>query len=69
MTEISKSRSAEIYDRLQDTDGVTAALKRAAREAVRDHGRSGVKIVVWRDNQIVWEDSDSGASASAEPIE
>ena len=46
----------EIADRLADTAGVRKALKQAASETIRDHARTGHKIVVWRDNQVVWED-------------
>lgn len=46
----------EISDRLADTAGVRKALKQAASETIRDHARSGHKIVVWRDNQVVWEE-------------
>jgi hypothetical protein len=49
-------KHAEINQRLKDTSAVTEALKRAAREAIEAHARAGQKIVVWRDNQIVWED-------------
>ena len=46
----------DIADRLADTAGVQKALKQAASETIRDHARSGHKIVVWRDNQVVWEE-------------
>jgi hypothetical protein len=46
----------EIADRLADTAGVQKALKQAASETIRNHARSGHKIVVWRDKQVVWED-------------
>jgi len=32
------------------------ALKTAASKTVREHAMSGHKIVVWRDNQVVWEE-------------
>lgn len=50
----------EISNRWKDTDAINAALKRAAREAVLEHARAGQRIVVWRDNQIVWEDASQG---------
>jgi hypothetical protein len=46
----------DIADRLADTAGVQKALKRAASETIRDHARSGHKIVVWRNNEVVWEE-------------
>jgi hypothetical protein len=51
-----KKSHKEIADRLADTAGVEKALKQAASEMIRDHARSGHKIVVWRNNQVVWED-------------
>ena len=46
----------DIANRLADTDGVQQALKQAACETIREHARTGHKIVVWRDNQVVWEE-------------
>tara|TARA_R110002072_G_scaffold273413_2_gene434285 strand:- start:13430 stop:13630 length:201 start_codon:yes stop_codon:yes gene_type:complete len=46
-----------IAERLRDTAGVKAALKKAAREAVNEHARAGQRIVVWRDGQVVWQDA------------
>lgn len=48
----------EIAQKLKDTAGVQAALKQAARDAVQEHARAGQKIVVWRDNQVVWEEAE-----------
>lgn len=56
MIQASRTTHAEIARRLADTAGVQKALKRAALEAIRDHAQSGHKIVVWRNNQIVWEE-------------
>ena len=52
----NRTTHEEIARRLADTAGVRKALKQAAFEAVRDHARSGHKVVVWRNNQIVWEE-------------
>ena len=57
MTQHTERRHADIADKLQDTAGVTAALKKAAREAVLDHARADLPIVVWRDQQVVREDA------------
>jgi hypothetical protein len=56
MIQSNRNSHEEIADRLADTAGVRKALKQAASETIRDHARSGHKIVVWRDNQVVWED-------------
>ena len=49
----------EITQRLKDTAGLQAALKQAARDAVQEHARAGQKIVVWRNNKVVWEDPNA----------
>jgi hypothetical protein len=56
MIQSNEQKHAEIQQRLRDTGGVTAALKRAARDALDEHARAGQKIVVWRDDQVVWEE-------------
>ena len=50
-----EQRHAEIAERLRDVTKVQAALKEAARRAIREHARAGRRIAVWRDNQVVWE--------------
>jgi len=55
----NEQQHAEVNKRLQDTGAVTKALKRAARNAVEHHARAGQKIVVWRNNQVVWENPDA----------
>ena len=44
--------------KLLDTDRLQEALKKAAREAVLDHVRTGDPIVVWRDQKLVIEDAN-----------
>ncbi len=56
MIQSNRNSHEEIADRLADTAGVRKALKQAASETIRDHARTGHKIVVWRNNQVVWED-------------
>jgi hypothetical protein len=56
MIQTNRNSHEEIADRLADTAGVRKALKQAASETIRDHARTGHKIVVWRGNQVVWED-------------
>ena len=43
-----------ITEKLRDLAGVQAALKRAARRAIREHAIAGQPIAVWRDNKVVW---------------
>ena len=43
-----------IAEKIRDLAGVQAALKQAARRAVREHALAGQPIAVWRDNQVVW---------------
>ena len=45
----------EVTRRICDTNGVQAALKKAARQAMLEHVREGQPIVVWRDGRIVIE--------------
>ena len=58
MTPENESRHAEIARKLLDTDRLQEALKKAAREAVLDHVRTGDPIVVWRDQKIVIENAN-----------
>ena len=73
MTQSNRNSHDEIADRLADTAGVQKALKQAASETIRDHSRSGHKIVVWRNNQVVWEapnhDSENFQPANQEFID
>lgn len=55
---------ATIAERWRNTAGVQAALKQAARDAVQEHARAGQKIVVWRDNQVVWEEPNAQETPS-----
>jgi hypothetical protein len=66
MIQKNEQKHAEINQRLKDTSAVTAALKRAARDAIEEHARAGQKIVVWRDNQVVWEDVEGQRNKGAE---
>ena len=45
-----------VAEKLQDTQGILAALRRAARDAILQHIRAGQKIVVWKDGKVVLED-------------
>lgn len=63
MIQKNEQKHAEIHQRLKDTSAVTEALKRAARDAIEEHARAGQKIVVWRDNQVVWEDPNGEAAS------
>lgn len=59
----SKSlRKAEKHKRLRrdpnelmkDDAGVTAAIAKGVREAIRRHKLLGQSIVVWKDGKVVW---------------
>jgi len=52
-----------VAQRLGDVNKVQEVLKQAARQAVVEHQRAGQKIVVWRDNQVVWEEPAAGENA------
>jgi len=56
MIQSNRNSHEEIACRIADTQGVQMALKTAASKTVREHAMSGHKIVVWRDNQVVWEE-------------
>ncbi len=43
-----------LRDRLADSGAVSAALNRAAREAVLDHARAGNPVATMRDGKVVW---------------
>lgn len=51
----NNGQSVDIGQRLNDIGGIQHALRRAARKAVEEHAKSGRKIVVWRQDQMVWE--------------
>ncbi len=51
----NESEHAAVARKLRDTEMIKAALKKAAREAILQHARAGIPIVIWRDNQIVIE--------------
>ena len=53
--EADEQQRARIAERLRDIQGVQAALKKAARQAVREHARAGRRIAVWREGRVVWE--------------
>ena len=41
-------------DLFWDEEKVTAALRRAVREALERHRRLGNPVCVWRDGKVVW---------------
>ena len=69
----NNGQSVDIGQRLNDLGGIQHALRRAARKAVEEHAKSGRKIVVWRQDQMVWEVptlvSENVQSAGRELIE
>lgn len=44
----------EVEDFLALTDRISEALRRAARQALLEHKREGLPIVIWRDGRVVW---------------
>lgn len=46
-------RRESIQEILEDDGRVTAALRRAAREAAILHKRAGVPLVIWKDGKVV----------------
>ncbi|MBI3098798.1 MAG: hypothetical protein HYY93_11250 [Planctomycetes bacterium] len=44
-----------MFDRKTPID---AALRRAAREAIRLHKRAGLPVVIWRHGRATWVDPD-----------
>jgi hypothetical protein len=46
--------SDRISKLLADGKAIDAAMKRAAREAVRRHRLAGNPIAEWRDGKVVW---------------
>ncbi len=59
MTEDKTDSHDAVAERLSDVAKVQEVLKQAAHQAVVEHQRAGRKIVVWRDNRVVWEDPAS----------
>jgi hypothetical protein len=57
MSQSQESQHEAVARRLSDTAGIQAALKRAARQAIEEHARAGLKIAVWRDGKVAWEDA------------
>lgn len=51
----NNEQAIDISARLRDSGGLHSALRSAAIRAVEDHAKSGRKIVVWRQEQVVWE--------------
>jgi len=48
-----RATSDEIAARLDDTEGMTAAMNRGVRAALRRHKLLGESIAVWRDGRVV----------------
>ncbi len=51
---MNKFEKKDIDKVFADGTLIDEALKRAAREAVRQHKRNGHPIVEWRDGHVVW---------------
>jgi len=46
-------KEIDVGEILADTEQVTAAVRRAGRDARLKHKQLGVPLVVWRDGQVV----------------
>ena len=57
MIPTAKNDHATVAMRLSDLDKVQEVLKQAAHQAIVEHERSGHKIAVWRDGEVVWEEA------------
>lgn len=49
------NESKSIAERLQDLPALEAVLKRAARDAIRQHALIGNPIAVWKDDKLIIE--------------
>jgi hypothetical protein len=49
-----------ISKRFAEDEAVDLAVKQAVRHALKEHGRKGNKVVVWKDGQAVWVDAPTG---------
>jgi hypothetical protein len=50
-----KERSGRTpWERAQDIDLVERALRRAVRDALRQHKQAGNRIAAWQDGRVVW---------------
>lgn len=49
-----RADDAEVEDLLALTDRISEALRRAVRQALLEHKREGLPIVIWRDGRVVW---------------
>ena len=48
-----KEAAARIREALRDEQRVSAALKRATRDAIQRHRAAGVPMAVWRDGKVI----------------
>ncbi len=51
MSASGRSRVDELF---ADGAAIDRAMQRAVRQALEDHKRAGLPIVVWQDGQIKW---------------
>jgi hypothetical protein len=55
MSDTSNGRQKSIAEKLHDLPALEAVLKRAARDAIRQHAIAGNPIAVWKDDRLVIE--------------
>lgn len=54
-----KNRSRlSISDRLKDRQAIQDALRRAIREAARNHVNAGLPMAAWKDGKVVWTSAE-----------
>ena len=51
---IRDESSPDILEIMRDGKRIDEALKRAAREAILQHRRAGLPVVIWHDGRTVW---------------
>jgi hypothetical protein len=51
---MSEPSPSQLAEKLKDTDAITAAVQRAAREAVLAHARAGFPVAGWQNGKVVW---------------
>ena len=54
MSADAKSVGRTVTERILDTNGVMAALRKARRNALAEHSRAGSQVPVWRDGRVEW---------------
>jgi hypothetical protein len=51
---MSSTQELSAKERILDSDAILADMRRAVREALLQHKRDGMPVVVWQDGKVVW---------------